>query len=445
MSRCRERSATRGRYGQGEIADPGRPSQGAIVSAAAAVRPGSESAFQSYLDHGGGSVGGPAQILPYRHQRGRHRLWLTRIVAKPRDGLAERRLPLLPRGGLTAAHREQWRTEVDAVLFVALHFSRESFFSETLFSEGTTLVPRAHDTRTTPRSDRNRPALTYRDNMTATNQPHAGQAIPGLLNDIVTTIVFRSDFLPDTRDLARLRAVSRAMRDAVDATGREVKELKALEAAEIGCISVLERLHQNGLLSPPVNVPLFAFDLGHLYSVTARSGQLEVLKWLRAKSLWWPHRVEGWHFHAFAGAAEGGNIEIIKWVLASGQQWDAAVCRSAALFGQLEVLKWLHTNGCPWDERTCAGAATGGHLEVLKWARENDCPWDFRTISHARQHHDVIQWATLNGCPQEYDDYYYDSGFDSEFGHSDDPFGENYSDDPFGENDSEDEEDDGFW
>ena len=136
--------------------------------------------------------------------------------------------------------------EADRVLFVALHFSRESFFSETLFSEGTTLVPRAHDTRTTPRSDRNRPALTYRDNMTATNQPHAGQAIPGLLNDIVTTFVFRSDFLPDTRDLARLRAVSCAMRDAVDATGREVKELKALEAAEIGCISVLERLHQNG-------------------------------------------------------------------------------------------------------------------------------------------------------------------------------------------------------
>ena len=52
--------------------------------------------------------------------------------------------------------------------------------------------------------------------MTATNQPHAVQAIPGLLKDIVTTIVFRSDFLPDTRDLARLRAVSCAMRDAVD-------------------------------------------------------------------------------------------------------------------------------------------------------------------------------------------------------------------------------------
>jgi hypothetical protein len=401
------------------------------------------------------------------------------------------------------------------------HFARK-FFSETLFSEGTTLVPRAHDTRTTPRSDRNRPALTYRDNMTATNQPHAGQAIPGLLNDIVTTIVFRSDVLPDTRDLARLRAVSCAMRDAVDATGREVKELKALEAAEIGCISVLERLHENGHLSLPTAVSpqnsAHVVDLGLLYRVTARFGQLEVLKWLRAKNVWWDHLVKGWHFYAFAGAAEGGNIEIIEWVLASGQQWDSAVCGSAALFGQLEVLKWLHTNGCPWDEwtcasaakgghlevlqwarengcpwdqrtcafasgyghlevlkwvhendcpwdelicagaakgghlavlqwarengcpwneDTCAGAAAGGHLEVLKWARENDCPWDFRTLSCAHKHHEVMQWAILNGCPQGYDDYY-DSGFDTEFGHSDDPFV-----DPW--HDSEDEEDDGFW
>jgi hypothetical protein len=231
------------------------------------------------------------------------------------------------------------------------------------------------------------------------------------------------------------------MRDAVDATGREVKELKALEAAEIGCISVLERLHENGHLSLPTAVSpqnsAHVVDLGLLYRVTARFGQLEVLKWLRAKNVWWDHLVKGWHFYAFAGAAEGGNIEIIEWVLASGQQWDSAVCGSAALFGQLEVLKWLHTNGCPWDEWTCASAAKGGHLEVLKWARENDCPWDFRTLSCAHKHHEVMQWAILNGCPQGYDDYY-DSGFDTEFGHSDDPFV-----DPW--HDSEDEEDDGFW
>jgi hypothetical protein len=244
--------------------------------------------------------------------------------------------------------------------------------------------------------------------MTTTNQPHAGQAIPGLLNDIVTTIVFRSDFLPDTRDLARLRAVSCAMRDAVDATGREVKELTALEAAEIGCISVLERLHQNGHLSLPTAVPpqnsAHVVDVDLLYRVTARSGQLEVLKWLRAKSVGWDPPVEGWQFYAFrafAGAAEGGNIEIIKWVLASGQQWDAAVCRSAALFGQLEVLKWLHTNGCPWDKETCACAAKGGHLEVLKWASENGCPWSLSTCSCAAEggHLAVLKWARENDCP----------------------------------------------
>ena len=265
---------------------------------------------------------------------------------------------------------------------------RAKVFFQKRFSRKARHSSRAHDTRTTPRSDRNRPPLTYCDNMTATNQPR-GAGHPGPSQRHRHHVRLQIRLSPDT-DLARLRAVSCAMRDAVDATGREVKELNALEAAEIGCISVLERLHQNGLLSTPeithvpfpasINVP----DVGQLYRVTARSGQLEVLKWLRAKSLWWPHRVEGWHFHAFLGAAEGGNIEIIKWLLASGQQWDAAVCAIAAQFGQLEALKWLHTNGCPWDKGTCAGAAHGGHFEILKWAHANDCPWT-RKRAGARQ------------------------------------------------------------
>ena len=152
VSCCRARSATRGRYGR-EIADPGRPGEGAIVSAAAAVRRGRESAFLSHLDHGGGSVGGPAQVLPYRHQRGRDRLRLVRIVAQPRDGLAERRLSLLPRGGLTAAHREQWRDRSRARGFCVVVFSifrRGKFVhrQETLFLASRDAPPRgrANDT-----------------------------------------------------------------------------------------------------------------------------------------------------------------------------------------------------------------------------------------------------------------------------------------------------------
>ena len=60
--------------------------------------------------------------------------------------------------------------------------------------------------------------------MTSTQQASVAirVAIPGLLNDIVTTHVFAK--LPDPRDLAVLRAVSSGMRDAVDATGRKVEE-----------------------------------------------------------------------------------------------------------------------------------------------------------------------------------------------------------------------------
>ena len=105
------------------------------------------------------------------------------------------------------------------------------------------------------------------------------------------------------------------------------------------------------------------------------------------------------------------------------------------------MLQWARENGCPWNEDTCAGAAAGGHLEVLKWARENGAPWDKYTCWYAAEpgHLEVLKWAVLNGVPQGYDDYY-DSGFDTEFGNSDDPFGENDSE----EDDSE-EEDDEFW
>ena len=47
-------------------------------------------------------------------------------------------------------------------------------------------------------------------------------------------------FVPDTVVLARLRAVNRAMRDAVDQTGLSVDELPAEEAAELGCLETLK-------------------------------------------------------------------------------------------------------------------------------------------------------------------------------------------------------------
>ena len=58
----------------------------------------------------------------------------------------------------------------------------------------------------------------------------AGVAFPGLPFDVAVSIVKKH--LPDPADLAVLRAVSKGMRDAVDATGRNVAESGEYFAAE---------------------------------------------------------------------------------------------------------------------------------------------------------------------------------------------------------------------
>ena len=51
----------------------------------------------------------------------------------------------------------------------------------------------------------------------------------------------RSRFVrPDPADLAVLRAVSKGLRDAVDATGREIEEFSEEEAAARGYLSTLK-------------------------------------------------------------------------------------------------------------------------------------------------------------------------------------------------------------
>ena len=71
-----------------------------------------------------------------------------------------------------------------------------------------------------------------------------GEAITGLPNDIVVTLILRSEYFDAPADLARLPAVSRAMRDAMAATGLRFQELGEYRAAELGCFSALKRLQR---------------------------------------------------------------------------------------------------------------------------------------------------------------------------------------------------------
>ena len=146
----------------------------------------------------------------------------------------------------------------------------------------------------------------------------AGVAIPGLPFDVAVSLVEKH--LPDPADLAVLRAVSKGMRDAVDATGRKVEEFKEGAAVERGYVSTLKCLRRRGRLS----------DERLLCAAAARIGDLEALKALR--------RVENF-------------------------PWDERTCRYAAEGGHLEVLKYLRENGCPWTYETLRLAARKGYVE----------------------------------------------------------------------------------
>ena len=186
-----------------------------------------------------------------------------------------------------------------------------------------------------------------------------GVSIPDLPFDVVVIHVLQEKHLPDPADLAVLRAVSKGMRDAVDATGRKIEVVDELQAVGRGYLTTLKSLRRRGSLK---NESLVC-------AAAAGSGDLEELKALQESNFPW----DEW---TSALAAGRGNLEVLQWAHENGCPWGEWTSKSAASVGRLEVLKWLRANGCPLDEETCADAAFGGQLEILKWLRANDCPWD---------------------------------------------------------------------
>ena len=147
---------------------------------------------------------------------------------------------------------------------------------------------------------------------------NAGEAIPGLPDHVVATDILRSEYFDDPADLARLPAVSRAMRDAVTATGLRFEELGENDAVELGCLCAVQRLDRVGRLS-------------------------------RRERL-------------CEAAARGGHLEMLQWARANGCPWNEMTCSGAATGGHLDVLRWAHEKGCPWSEETRAMAARLGYV-----------------------------------------------------------------------------------
>ena len=236
----------------------------------------------------------------------------------------------------------------------------------------------------------------------------AQEAIPGLLDDIVVAHVLRTEHFDD---LARLPAVSRAMRDAVAATGLRFVELPDYTAAALGCLSALQRLQRRGRLTRRDYFCQAAARVGNLEKLkefraddtpwgstcwaAASGGHLKVLQWARANGCPWSE----W---TCSSAARGGHLEVLQWARANGCPWDHYTCSDAVEGGQLEVLQWARANDCQWSENTCMWAARGGHLEILQWARANGCPWNAETfcIAASGKHLETVRWLIANGCPR---------------------------------------------
>ena len=84
---------------------------------------------------------------------------------------------------------------------------------------------------------------------TSASLADAQEASPGLPDHLVVTHVIRSEYFDDPADLARLPAVSRAMRDLVAETGLRFKELDENLAVELGYVSAVQRMQRPGRLS----------------------------------------------------------------------------------------------------------------------------------------------------------------------------------------------------
>ena len=108
------------------------------------------------------------------------------------------------------------------------------------------------------------------------NTANAGEAIPDLPDHLVVTHVLRPEYFDDPADLARLPAVSHAMRDAMASMG---------------------------LRGTPLNA--------NTCSAAAEGGHLEVLQWARANGCPWDR-------DTIRLARANGHDDVVIWAKANG-------------------------------------------------------------------------------------------------------------------------------
>jgi hypothetical protein len=155
----------------------------------------------------------------------------------------------------------------------------------TLFSEAST----HNDAHTTPTAmDSSAWARGTVTPATVVHRSFPQALIPGLPDHLVVAHILRSEYFDDRADLARLPAVSRAMRDAVAATGPWDKEALC-KAAQNGHEAMVR-----GLIEAGADVNEAKDDASPLYIAAEFGHEAVVRALIEAKSdLEWTDFVDG--------------------------------------------------------------------------------------------------------------------------------------------------------
>jgi hypothetical protein len=138
-------------------------------------------------------------------------------------------------------------------------------------------------------------------------------------------------------------------------------------------IAVLDEAYRLGM---PVST--------HTLNGAATSGALSTVRWLRTEHNCAIHR------EADILCARSGQIEVLQWLKEQGLLFTADTMNSAALHGQGLTCAYLHAEGCPWDALTIRAAVYKNHWNTVRWLHEHGCPWKYdHTCLKAAQHGNI--------------------------------------------------------
>jgi hypothetical protein len=170
-------------------------------------------------------------------------------------------------------------------------------------------------------------------------------------------------------------------------------------------LPALERGHLEFVQWVLAGTTLAPVDAQRAVSVAARSGSIDLVRWLVEEHHCPKHgnalRSAAWEGHmdmvfwlreqgvgtvkdAVDGAARGGQIHVLEWAIEQGGQLTEDILYVAAESANAATVGWLLDRGCPYDEKTlvmwaCCNWETDEVLKLLIGAR--GMQFDYHTCS----------------------------------------------------------------